>query len=163
MDSRHSTNQSLLFIAILALLAGLMIYMAGRDIEHIVLSGLLPLISFEKLLLPASITNNAPSLIHCYAFILLSRACLQAATASTIHIVVFWCLIECLFEVGQHPFFHAYLMNYSPGLFVNYFLNGTHDILDIVASLLGGLLALFTIKHYKYVSTYKADNNSLNL
>ena len=135
--------------AMAALLLGLLVYLSSRDPQQVYF------LSYIQALQSGSretgiLSDFLPSLLHTYAFILLTVAVLSASPAQTRLICIFWFCLECLFEIGQHNTIADFLSEYLVNIRVlevaaGYFVNGTFDILDIAAIALGACMAYATV------------------
>lgn len=137
-----------------ALLLGLVIYLFSRDPQQVYFLAQVPSLSDEVSLNSGRLGNVLPSFLHIYAFILLTTAVVSASPVMTRIICVFWVSVECLFEIGQHAaiahslasHLHAWTADLPMLWAVHaYFMNGTFDVLDIVAILLGACAAYATV------------------
>ena len=91
-----------------------------------------------------------PSFVHPFAFSLFTAAALPPRPAWRYGACAAWCMVNVAFEMGQHPQVRAPLAealqaSVGPTLLTrplaNYFLRGTFDGGDIVATLVGALAA----------------------
>ena len=136
--------------AIAALSLGLMVYLMIRDPQQVYfLSYFAPLQQSDSSR-PGIVSDFLPSLFHSYAFILLTVATLSASTAQTRSVCLFWVIIECSFEIGQHDAIAEHISKYTGTMrfldvFSEYFINGTFDLLDIAAIAAGACLAYATV------------------
>lgn len=97
--------------------------------------------------------GNLPDFIHPFAFILITAGLLSSANRKTLFFICLgWFFIESLFELGQ-LFKEAYV-RFIPSWFdqvpvlnhtKSFFLNGTFDILDMIAIGAGTFAAFFTL------------------
>ena len=137
-----------------ALLLGLLIYLSSRDPQQVYFLSYLEAFQPGESAQPGLFSDFLPSLLHTYAFILLSVAVLSASLAQTRIICGVWVVIESLFEAGQHQLVAGLiseplrlwldgipLLEYSH----EYFVNGTFDGLDILAILLGAAGAYVSV------------------
>ena len=79
-----------------------------------------------------------PAFLHVFAFSLLSAALLSASRAAAACACVAWWAIDSLFELGQHPAI-------GPHLGVAYFVRGSFDPADLLATAAGALCAYATL------------------
>jgi hypothetical protein len=79
-----------------------------------------------------------PAFLHVFAFSLLSAALLRASRAAAASACVAWWAIDSLFELGQHPAI-------SPHLGAAYFVRGSFDPADLLATALGAVFAYATL------------------
>ena len=135
--------------AFVALSLGLMIYLLSRDPQQVYfLSYIKALQNGSKK--PGILSDFLPSLLHTYAFVLLTVAVLSASLAQTRLTCIFWFFLEGMFEIGQHKAIADHLSEYLgsihfPEVSAEYFLNGTFDLLDIVAIAIGACMAYATV------------------
>jgi hypothetical protein len=135
-------------VAVCSLLIGGLVYITQRPEGSSYVSSWLHLPS--PMLWPG-LAYNLPSFAHALTFslltiILLPKAPWQGCAA--------WLTIETLFELGQHPAVSSRLAEAMPrySMLKNFFQHGTFDPLDLLAILLGCLLALvlaiFTLRRH---------------
>jgi hypothetical protein len=91
-----------------------------------------------------------PSLLHPFAFALLTAAAARPSAASTIGACAGWWGVNVVFEVAQHPRLSAPIAAWLDSRFdgawpaqrvADYLVRGTFDVGDLVAASLGALLA----------------------
>lgn len=169
MTSRDWLKAELLQVlaAAFALLGGVFIYLLSRDSQHVYFLRFLPFLQSSDASQPGVFSNILPSLLHTYAFILLSVAVLSASLVQTRIICLVWVVIEGLFEAGQHERI-AGLISEPLGLWLDgipllqfsheYFVNGTFDGLDILAILLGAAAAYVSVM-FSYALFHPAKPN----
>jgi hypothetical protein len=141
-------HAAFLVIAIMALVVGLLVYMADR-------------VAAPPLLLPAfarldtgalfgGVGQWLPSFVHPFAFGLLTAAVLPPRSAWRYGACAAWGVVNVAFEVGQHPSISPHLAAALHDAFgsspparalANYFVLGTFDRADVVAAVLGALAA----------------------
>lgn len=147
----------LFFLALLIIILGLAFYTFCRPHDSVYLFLYLPLPDYKCL------DNNqfciassqSPSFIHVFSFSIFSSLVFPVCTRGAILAsCLFWTFVNCLFEIGQlakvslqKEFLEKsngvpFLDNIGP-----YFTNGTFDIWDIFACLLGGFSAFFILNH----------------
>jgi len=85
--------------------------------------------------------GSLPSFVHVLAFALLTAVILGHGWRARFIACVSWGLIGGLVELGQHSIFKFQLAHHLPAVFGNYFLHGTFDPIDVLATLLGVLTA----------------------
>lgn len=147
-----SCNGILLVAAGAALLMGLTIYLLDRAPAHVYFLSKMhwPLITASG---PGRLAGSLPSLLHVYAFILLSVA-VSPWPRRVVPICGFWWLVDTLFEVGQHPALAPHIVAALPAWFQHvpvldntgaYFLRGHFDPWDLAAVTAGTLAAYLTI------------------
>jgi hypothetical protein len=139
--------------ALSALLLGLMVYLFERPADSIYLFALFSYSSTQHYDLLGIIGQSLPSIIHTYAFILLTVIAVGNGPRIIFTSSFLWVGIGWLFELGQHPTVSAQLIKHIPEWFsgipllvnsANYFQYGTFDPLDLLATLVGALAAWAT-------------------
>ena len=155
-------------IAAAALSAGLLVYLLGRQPEHVYFL-------FHGFSLahghtsPLGVLGNyLPSFVHVYAFILLTATVAGSLNARLLRICTMWFVIACLFECGQHPAVSPTIVAALPIWFARvpvldntaaYFLNGTFDLLDLLALAAGTVAAYLTVVLIaNRAGTWRSDN-----
>ena len=142
-----------IFAAVAALALGIAVYLFDRTAGAYFLP---KTFSASNLLPPffGGLGLHIPSFVHTYAFILLTTACLPARRSTTAMACAAWFLIECLFELAQHPVPASIIGARLPQWFQgvpcleaaeDYFRIGRFDPLDLAAIALGTGLAWLTI------------------
>lgn len=136
--------------AIAALSLGLLVYLIIRDPQQVYFLSYFPHFQQGNSIEPGIVSYFLPSLFHTYAFILLTVATLSASVAQTRIVCFIWLVIECSFEIGQHDAIAEQISESLgtirfPGVFSDYFVNGTFDLLDLVAIATGAALAYATV------------------
>lgn len=136
--------------ALSAILVGLMVYLFERPAESIYFFALVSYSTIPNYGLLGVIGQWLPSLVHTYAFILLTVITVGNGSRVIFISSLFWMGIGWLFEVGQHPTISAQLIKNIPEWFsgiplleniANYFQYGTFDPLDLLATLAGAVAA----------------------
>lgn len=144
-----------LIVALSALLIGVLVYLTTRSHQQVLFLNYLPEMDVAFSLSVGGLIYSIPSLLHIYAFILLTSVVISASINAARLICIFWLIIELVFETGQHPvvasaisenlpewFYHyAWLQSIS-----NYFINGKFDVLDVMCLVLGSVFAFITVK-----------------
>ena len=140
--------------AMLALIAGVMVYMLTRPENSVLFLSWLPLHIHPVLSTLGDYTGSLPSFFHIYGFIILTYLFTRRTLWSLRFVTIFWLTIELLFESLQ-KLDSGDIMSQStesapsPGFFSNYlsgyFINGTYDSRDIAALLAGAFLAYITV------------------
>ena len=139
--------------ALSALLLGLGIYLFERPAESAYLLTVLSYSPIQQYDLLGTIGQWIPSAVHTYAFILLTVIAIGSGPRMIFTCSLFWVGIGWLFEWGQHPVVSAQLIKHIPEWFsgipllensADYFLYGTFDSLDLLATLAGALVAWAT-------------------
>ncbi len=155
-QSRHPTiNKKQITIGLIALFIGLLFYLVDRPPGEIyfvkrLVNGLSrfgrwPII-FGRL------GANLPAFIHVFAFSLITAGIMACRIRGAIVICLGWGLIDILFEMGQkyHTAVNRYIPEWFDGILFlentrSYFRQGTYDINDIIATGIGGGVALLVI------------------
>lgn len=139
--------------ALSALLGGLILYLFARPAESIYLFALFSYSHFPDYNLLGVFGQWLPSLVHTYAFILLTVIAVGNGPRIIFISSLFWVGVSWIFELGQHPAISARLMKHIPPWFseipflensANYFQRGTFDPLDLFATLIGAFAAWLT-------------------
>ncbi len=93
----------------------------------------------------AELFGSAPSFFYTLAVGLLVGACASTPTSARVHCLAWICLTLFL-EASQHPIvvepLARWLSESSWGLVGPYWMKGTFDQLDLIASIVGGFIAL---------------------
>lgn len=154
--NRHSTAGSsngsavvlLPAIGCLALVLGLLVYLTDRDAGHAVLIPTFGALAGRNLF--GGLGQWLSSFVHPFAFSLFTAASLPSRSAWRYGACAAWCAMNVAFEVGQHPHVSARLaevLQASLGqssltrTLTNYFLRGSFDVGDIVAAVVGSMVA----------------------
>jgi len=154
-------NKTQILIGLTALFIGFIIYFFYRYLNSVYL--------FNKLFvnaLSSSILNNTeffkifvgslPSLLHVFAFILLTAGVINSKNKLVNNLIcVFWFFIDTIFEFGQKYkyFFCQIVPDWFDKFFIlenfkSYFLKGSFDIFDILAIILGTILAKVLLTYF---------------
>ena len=141
-------------IACVSLCVGYALYFVGRSGPPIYA---IPE-NLEQLIVPlpllSQISGQLPSFFHTFAFILFLVVVLNPSRAGLFLVCLGWMAIELFFEIGQHPFFAHYLIEWVPAWFADvpfleatdsYFLTGTFDPVDVLFIFFGTAAALLTL------------------
>jgi len=127
-------------LALTSLLLGVYIYYFERN-------GFL-LFSFQSkkvLDIFGPVGKNLPSFLHSFSFALLTVVIMGFKKKWIIFSSIFWFLIELVFELGQQQAIATELINLGlnpNGFLGRYFYYGKFDLLDVLASFIGAILAL---------------------
>ena len=100
------------------------------------------------------IFGSAPSLFYTLALCLIIGACVSSRSTARLHCYMWIGLALCL-ELTQHPTFAGSLSIWLPSilpestwyLIGSYWTRGVFDPIDLVTTLIGGLIALILITH----------------
>jgi hypothetical protein len=136
-----------------ALMLGMLVYIATRSGQQVFFLQYLPAVHSGSHAGIGDMLYALPSLLHIYAFILLTAAVVSSNAHQLRLICMFWLVTEVMFEIGQQHDVAVAIVEHLPALFYgsatletvpNYFLHGTFDPLDIIGLLLGTLAAYVT-------------------
>ncbi len=137
--------------AFMALGAGTFLYLLTRDPASAYFTAWLPQTLLPDSPLACRACDSLPSLLHVYAFILLSASVLQPETTKQLAwLCLSWCGIETAFEVGQIDAVAVFIQQQFPnwaerlpllGIVEEFLLQGTFDPMDLLFTGLGTLAA----------------------
>jgi hypothetical protein len=138
-----------------ALAVGLFVYLMARSPEQVYfLSRLGVPDSIYRSLPPlfGSLGGSLPSFLHVFAFILMTGGILGCRKTGSLVVALSWLITECAFEIGQK------FPNWSEALVPrwfdsfpildntrSFFRTGTFDPLDMVAAVVGAMVAYFSL------------------
>jgi hypothetical protein len=159
-----------IFLAIFALLIGVLVYLLERQPERIyfIPAWLTNTVTGHPFL--GGIGNHIPTFVHVYAFILLTMAIVVPAhqyRRYLIAVCVFWFSIDGLFEIAQLDAIAHGIANHTPTWFkgipflentAEYFLSSTFDALDLVSIGIGAVAAYYSVAiiHNRYTDSEQA-------
>jgi hypothetical protein len=137
-------------IAAVALSVGLLVYLLGRQPEHVyfLFHGFSLAHGHHSLF--GVLGNYLPSFVHVYAFILLTAAVAGFSQTRLTGTCAVWFVVASLFEAAQHPAISPIIAAAVPAWFARvpildntaaYFLNGTFDLWDLLSIVLGTMAA----------------------
>ena len=138
------SNAVIAACALLALAAGVLVYWSDRDPAR---STLIP----AAAMLAGSVGFGVlgqwlPSFVHSLAFGLLTAVALPPRFMPRAAACASWAVLNIAFESGQHPrVAAAWRTRFGDGWLGAYFERGTFDVGDIVAALLGAVVAIGVI------------------
>ena len=150
---QHREEATLLFLAALLLVVGVLVYAVDRGGAAYFLTGWAS--SHGKAALFGPIGNHLPTFVHSLAVILVTAAVLRPWTHLLPAIVIGWFTVECLFEVGQISPLDGHVASAMPAWFdkvpvleagADYFINGTYDPLDVLSIGLGAAAAYWVAR-----------------
>lgn len=134
-----------------ALIFGLVFYMTARSSDQLYIIGscVNPVVFSSAFHGPLAIfADSFPAFIHVFAFSLLTAALLPISRRGAFIICGSWCLVNCLFELGQRykELSSSVVPNFFQdiplfGLTQSFFKRGTFDLFDIAAFTLGATFA----------------------
>jgi hypothetical protein len=144
-----------------ALAIGILVYLADRAGSR---AWLMPHVAaFTGGPLFGTVGLWLPSLVHPFAFSLLTAAVLRPGAGTCWGACTFWGAVDIAFEIGQHSGLKSYWADALQGSagdwaitrsVLRYWVHGTFDPLDVCAALLGALAAgaiLTCIDHFQGV------------
>ncbi|MGD8909746.1 MAG: hypothetical protein PVI92_10410 [Chromatiales bacterium] len=141
----------LLLATLLALIAGITLYLFTRPPQTAYFMQAVPFLIVTDKPLYCPLCETLPSLLHAFAFILLSAIALEPKNRQQlIAICLTWSGIEAAFELGQIDRIAIWIQNVLPAWFQeipllsitgDFFLLGTFDPLDLLSIGLGTLAA----------------------
>ena len=146
-------NMFQLAAALFALLLGLLFYLLSRPADSIYLFTVFSYAPSQSFDFSGLIGQWIPSFIHTYAFILLTVIAIGNSPRVILVSSIFWVVVGWLFELGQHPSNSILIVEYIPEWFsgililentASYFLHGSFDTLDLLATVAGALAAWAT-------------------
>ncbi len=150
---QHREEATLLFLAALLLVVGVIVYAVDRGGAAYFLIGWTP--SHGKAELFGPLGDHLPSFVHSMAVILVTAAVLRPWANLLPAIVIGWVTVECLFEIGQISPLDAHVAAGLPAWFddvpvleasADYFVNGTCDPLDLLSIGLGAAAAYWVVR-----------------
>jgi hypothetical protein len=145
-------------IGSLALVIGLTVYLTDRNASHAVLIPAVAALAGSNLFGAAG--QWLPSAVHPFAFGLFTAAALPPRYAWRYGACAAWCLVNMVFELGQHPLVSGYVAGAPqagggqslPGrMLANYFLHGAFDGSDMLAVVLGAVAAAAVLRRMQQV------------
>lgn len=138
-------------IALAALALGIGVYLVDRPPGHALLLPRWAAVAGAPSF--GAIGDWLPSFVHPLAFALLTALALPAASPWRYRGCVAWGAVDVAFELGQHPALKAAWRacldvsgNALLGDVVRYFLFGTFDVADLVATLAGAFAAAAVLR-----------------
>lgn len=145
----HRVRESCVLVVVgtLAMALGLLVYLADRDAAR---AALIPAAALSGGPFFGVIGNWLPSFVHPFAFVLFSAAAGSRSRHPVAGVCAMWWTIGVAFELGQHPGIARRIAEWLSGAFggggvaqrlADYFLLGTFDAGDIVATTLGAAAA----------------------
>lgn len=153
LRGRHREETTLLFLAALLLVVGVIVYAVDRGGGAYFLIGWTASHGEAELFGPVG--NHLPTFVHSLAIILVLAAVLRPWPKLLPAVALAWFAVECLFEVGQISPLDARVAAVLPAWFddvpvleasADYFINGTYDPLDILSIALGAAAAYWIVR-----------------
>jgi hypothetical protein len=150
----RAINKLQISIGFLTLFAGFLLYFLTRRSDIYFLSFIKGTENLSYWSLPFSpgIGGALPSFLHVFAFSLLLGGLMACRKRGYLIICCAWLFTNLLFELGQrYPILASELIpKWFEGMFIrqnmrNYFLNGTFDFLDLLASFVGAAAAYWVL------------------
>lgn len=151
--SRFREEATLLFVAALLLVVGVIVYAVDRGGAAYFLAGSIASHGGAEFFGP--IGNHLPTFVHSLAMILVTAAVLRPWPKLLPAIAIGWFAIESLFEVAQSSPLDTHVAAALPAWFdgmpvlettAGYFINGTYDPLDILSIGLGAAAAYWIVR-----------------
>lgn len=139
------------FVALLALVIGLLVYLLDRPAGSAYLLPAAGTYSMASSKIFGAVGNVLPSFVHTFAFGLLTALALGRSRRALVLGCGTWWTIGTLFEIGQHPALSGRLAASLPHWFGDwplldhmgtYFLRGTFDPADLASTAMGALMAV---------------------
>jgi hypothetical protein len=150
----RAINKLQISIGFLTLFAGFLLYLFTRpsDIYFVHLIKEAQNLHYWPLPFPARIGGALPSFLHVFAFSLLLGGLLACRKTGYLMICCAWLFTNVLFELGQRypiPASQA-IPRWFEGMLIlqnmrSYFLNGTFDFFDLLASSVGAVAAYWVL------------------
>lgn len=153
-SAQHRTL-GLIALALLALIVGGAVYLLDRPAGSAQLVPAIFELGCEGRTVFAGAGSWLPSLVHIYAFILLTAAVIRPSQRSLLLICLAWVSIEACFELIQHPLLIELLTGRMgdrlvrvPGseMLRDYAASGVFDPLDLGALGIGAVAAYLTVR-----------------
>lgn len=153
-NAQHRTL-GLVALALLALTIGAFVYLLDRPAGSTQLIPAVLQLSRDGRSVFGSPGEWLPSLVHIYAFILLTAAITRPSTRNLLVVCMGWLSLETFFELIQHPVFIEFFAGRTsgwqagtPGLAAvhDYAAAGVFDPLDLGALVLGAAAAYVTAR-----------------
>ncbi len=136
-----------------ALAVGVLVYLTDRDPAW---ARLLPMVGARAGNAAFGVLGQwLPSFVHVFAFGLFTAAALPLRRTPRYEVCAVWCVVNVALELGQHPQLSARLAEALEGGFgrtplirqlAGYFVRGTFDVGDVVAAVLGALMAAAVLR-----------------
>lgn len=151
---RNSKLFSRLIIACLSLIAAISVYFFARIHPPEVL---IPFAAASSSLVPhTNIFGSAPSFFYTLALGLLVGLCASSHSSARFHCIT-WIGLALFLEFTQHRFIAGFILDWintslpeSIRVTIGpYWANGAFDALDLLATLMGGGVALYLLTHLK--------------
>ena len=150
--TRNTAFTCLISVASLSLFAAVGVYCFARTSPPEILTSFQAISPvFAK---QTEIFGSAPSLFYTLALGLFIGLCASTKMSGGLH-CFFWLSLVLLLESTQHPFIASHLVTWLPdflpesawGLVGPYWLRGVFDQHDIMASFVGGMIALIVLTY----------------
>jgi hypothetical protein len=154
----RAINKLQISIGFLTLFAGLLLYLINRPSDIYFVSFIKGAENSHYWALPflTGIGGVLPSFLHVFSFSLLLGGLLACRKTGNLIICCAWLLTNILFELGQrYPISASEVIpKWFDGMFIlqnmrNYFVNGTFDLFDLLASSVGAAAAYWVLVRTK--------------
>jgi hypothetical protein len=153
-SAQHRTL-GLVALALLALTTGVFVYLLDRPAGSAELIPAVLQLSTDEGRAFGPSGDWLPSLVHVYAFILLTAAVMRPSPRNLLLVCTGWLVIEAFFELIQHPAVTQLLVDQAsswsgrlPVLATlhDYAVSGAFDPMDLVGLALGVVAAYLTVR-----------------
>jgi hypothetical protein len=154
---KASPEIRLVLLALILLVAGALVYVFDRGGTVYFLPAWMA--GHSQITVFGATADYLPTFVHTLAFILITAAILRPWPQLLPATCAGWFGVECLFEIGQMAPFDGHIAAALPAWFESfpvlditavYFLDGTHDPLDIVSIGLGSLVAYLLVRNIQW-------------
>lgn len=151
--SQRKEEASLLALAALLLVVGVLVYAIDRDGAAYFLAGWTAGHGGVEVFGP--LADHLPTFLHVLAIVLLTAAVLRPWPKMLPAIALGWFTVECLFELGQLSPLDARIAAALPAWLddvpvleasAGYFINGTCDPFDVLSIGLGAAVAFWIVR-----------------
>ena len=151
---RYKEEATLLFLAALLLVVGVIVYAVDRGGAAYFLTGWIGNHNEAEIFGP--IGNHLPTFVHTLAMILAFAAVLRPRAHLLPAITIGWFSVECLFEVGQLSPLDAHVAAVLPTWFEyvpvleaggDYFTHGTYDPFDLASIGFGAAAGYWIVRN----------------
>ena len=154
---KDTVNTRQILIGAAGLIVGALVYLVDRSPDHAYFVYRSDIdISLYNVLpnLFGPIGHSLPAFSHVFSFILITAGLIGCRKRGYLIICLSWFIVDCTFELGQK--FKSSAVRIIPDWFAgipylentsNYFFHGTFDYFDLVAIIIGAVLAYITLSH----------------
>jgi hypothetical protein len=147
--TKGASSAALLLWALIALFVGALVYALDRDPSQVWLMPAAWSLPQWRGWLPRAITDSLPSLVHVFAFSVLTALVLAKNRRQAAWVVCAWLLLDVAFEVAQIKAVHAFIVSHP---WLKHWPVGDFDLFDLLALLLGAVAAWVTVQHSVWFS-----------